>query len=73
VLLLDEPTQGVDVGARSDIHALLRTMATNGTACIVVSSDAEELELLCDRILVMENGRLVRGAENADQNFKEQI
>jgi ribose transport system ATP-binding protein len=73
VLLLDEPTQGVDVGARSDIHALLRTMAANGTACIVVSSDAEELELLCDRIFVMEKGRLVRGAENPEQNFKEQI
>jgi ribose transport system ATP-binding protein len=65
LLLLDEPTQGVDVGARSDIHGLLRDMAARGTACVVVSSDPEELELLCDRILVMRNGRLAGDNDGA--------
>jgi ribose transport system ATP-binding protein len=62
LLLLDEPSQGVDVGARSDIHVLIRALASRGTACVVVSSDPEELELLCDRILIMRNGRLTEAA-----------
>jgi len=62
LLLLDEPTQGVDVGARADIYRLVRDMATSGTAVIVVSSDAEELELLCDRILVMKAGTVGEAA-----------
>jgi ribose transport system ATP-binding protein len=71
LLLLDEPTQGVDVGARSDIHALIRVLAAKGTACVVVSSDPEELELLCDRILIMSNGRLSQATEHPSGNLQE--
>src|SRR3954467_156168 len=56
LLLLDEPTQGVDVGARADIHAALRRAAENGTTVLMVSSDFEELSLVCDRVLVLRDG-----------------
>jgi ribose transport system ATP-binding protein len=58
VLLLDEPTRGVDVGAKSEIHALLERMAQRGMAVLVVSSDLRELMSLCDRMLVMSRGVL---------------
>jgi ribose transport system ATP-binding protein len=58
VLILDEPTRGVDVGAKAEIHALLRRMADEGMALLVVSSDLPELIQLCDRILVLSRGQL---------------
>ncbi|WP_311215487.1 MULTISPECIES: sugar ABC transporter ATP-binding protein [unclassified Arthrobacter] len=58
ILLLDEPTQGVDVGARSDIYALVRQVTANGAAAIVVSSDFEELAQFVDRAVILRNGRL---------------
>jgi ribose transport system ATP-binding protein len=59
LLLLDEPTQGVAAHARTEIHGLLREAARAGTALLVVSSDFEELAELCDRVLVMVQGRIV--------------
>ena len=58
VLLLDEPTKGVDVGAKFEIHAIIRRQAASGLACVVVSSDLPEVLALADRILVMREGRL---------------
>ena len=58
VLLLDEPTKGVDVGAKFEIHNLIRARAAEGMACLVVSSDLPEVLALADRILVMREGRL---------------
>lgn len=60
VLILDEPTRGVDIGARADIHRLIRDLAARGMAVVVVSSEPDELPDLCDRVLVMAEGRLVR-------------
>jgi ribose transport system ATP-binding protein len=59
VLLLDEPTRGVDVGARADIYAEMDRIAAAGTALLMVSSDLRELMAMCDRIGVMSAGRLV--------------
>ena len=59
VLLLDEPTQGVDVGAKAAIYELILAAARGGTAVMLCSSDTEELVRLCDRVLVLEGGRLV--------------
>jgi ribose transport system ATP-binding protein len=59
LLLLDEPTQGVDVHARVEIHKLLRAAAQEGTTILVVSSDFEELAALCDRVVAMVRGRIV--------------
>src|SRR5262249_51890842 len=58
VLLLDEPTKGVDVGAKYEIHAIVRQLAAGGAGCLMVSSDLPEMLALADRILVMREGRL---------------
>ena len=58
VILADEPTQGVDVGTRSEIYGLLRSAATSGSAVVVLSSDALELAGLCDRVVVFSRGRI---------------
>jgi len=58
VLLLDEPTRGVDVGAKAEIHRTVQALASAGLACVVVSSDLPEVLSLADRILVMREGRL---------------
>ena len=59
VLVLDEPTQGVDVGAKADIHRLVDEAAAKGTAVLVVSTDHEELVRLCHRVLVVRRGQIV--------------
>ncbi|TCC30041.1 sugar ABC transporter ATP-binding protein [Kribbella speibonae] len=59
VLLLDEPTRGVDVGARSEIYALIRQLASNGVAIVLVSSEVEEVLGLSDRVVVLREGRAV--------------
>jgi ABC-type sugar transport system ATPase subunit len=58
VLLLDEPTQGVDVGAKAAIYELVASAADAGAAVLVCSSDTRELTLLCDRVLVLRDGRV---------------
>ena len=61
VILVDEPTQGVDAGAQAEIHELLVKAAQDGAAVVVASSDTKELAQICDRVLVMREG--VVGAE----------
>ncbi len=60
VLILEEPTTGVDIGARADIYALLGRATESGMGVLVVSSDFEEVSGLCDRALVLDRGRPVR-------------
>jgi ribose transport system ATP-binding protein len=66
VLLLDEPTRGVDVGARSDIYQIIRELADSGVAVVVVSSEIEEVLGLADRVLVMADGTVVHSGPAAD-------
>jgi ribose transport system ATP-binding protein len=58
VVLIDEPTQGVDVRSRLDIYRILRSIADEGSCVVIVSSDASELTGLCDRIVVLSRGRI---------------
>src|SRR5919198_730819 len=58
LLIVDEPTQGIDVGAKAEIHALLRELARRGVGILMVSSDLPEVLGMCDRIVVMAGGRL---------------
>ena len=60
VLLLHEVTQGVDVGARAHIHGIIKGLLEDGTAMLLCSSDFEELAAMCDRVMVLSDGHLVR-------------
>lgn len=70
VILADEPTQGVDVGARAELYRILRTVSESGIPVIVASSDAKELEGLCDTVYVISRGQVVR--ELHDDEITEQ-
>ena len=58
VLILDEPTRGVDVGAKSEIYSIIDNLAKSGTAILVISSDLPEVIGICDRVIVMRAGRI---------------
>lgn len=66
VLVVDEPTRGVDIGAKSDIYALLRELAAAGVGIIMISSDLQEILGVSDRVLVMRDGRLAAEFTGAD-------
>lgn len=72
VLLLDEPTKGVDVGAKFEIHEMIRRQAEAGLAVLVVSSDLPEMLALADRVLVMREGRL-QGEISGDAASEEAV
>jgi inositol transport system ATP-binding protein len=57
ILLVDEPTRGIDIGAKAEVHDLLRKLAAAGTAIVVVSSELPEIISLCDRIITVKEGR----------------
>jgi ABC-type sugar transport system ATPase subunit len=68
ILILDEPTRGVDVGAKAEIHALIGELAEQGAAILLISSELPELLNLSDRILVLRAGRIVGELARADAN-----
>lgn len=68
VLILDEPTRGIDVGAKAEIYKLVRTLANNGAVILIISSDMEEILHLSDRIAVMHEGRITGVLDEADCN-----
>ena len=72
VIFLDEPTRGVDVGAKAEIHRILRDLARAGVGIVVISSELPELIGVCDRVLVVREGRItgeVSGAEMTEDRI----
>ena len=72
VIFLDEPTRGVDVGAKAEIHRILRDLAREGVGILVISSELPELIGVCDRVLVVREGRIT-GEVAGDQMTEEDI
>ena len=66
ILILDEPTRGIDVGAKADIYRILRQLSDEGISLIIVSSELQELLNLCDRIIVVRNGRIITSIPRRD-------
>ncbi len=73
ILIVDEPTRGIDINARSDIYGFLCSLARSGLACLVISSEMEELIGLCHRVLVMRAGRMVGELTGTHVNEQEII
>ena len=72
ILILDEPTRGVDVGAKADIYAIMDELAQKGISIIMISSELNEIINMCDRVLVMANGKIT-GELQHDEFSQEQI
>jgi ABC-type sugar transport system ATPase subunit len=72
ILIIDEPTRGIDVGARSEIHKLLRRYAEDGVGIIMISSEMEEVLSISDRIVVLRDGR-VAASLDSEQATQETI
>lgn len=66
VLLLDEPTHGVDIGSKAQIYDIIRDFAAEGAAVLMVSSELEELEALCHRVLMLSDGAITGSLENGE-------
>ena len=72
IIFLDEPTRGVDVGAKAEIHRILRALASNGVGIVIISSELPELIGVCDRVLVVREGRIsgeVAGEDMTEGNI----
>jgi putative multiple sugar transport system ATP-binding protein len=66
VLILDEPTRGIDVGAKFEIYSIINELADDGKGVVMISSEMPELLGMCDRIYVMNEGRFVGELDKAD-------
>jgi rhamnose transport system ATP-binding protein len=66
LLIVDEPTRGIDVGAKAEVHELIRTFVKEGGAALVISSDLPEVLAMGDRILIMREGRQTAILDHAD-------
>ena len=71
VMLLNSPTVGVDVGAKFDIHAEIRRIAAEGVGVIVISDDLEEVYKNCNRIMIMQRGRITHTLKNTETTIEE--
>ena len=68
VLIVDEPTRGIDVGAKAEIHRLMSELAGQGVAVLMISSELPEVLGMADRVLVMHEGRITGELSRADAN-----
>jgi inositol transport system ATP-binding protein len=68
ILILDEPTRGIDVGAKAEIHRLISNLAAGGAAVVMISSEMPEILGMSDRVMVMREGRVAGFLERAEAN-----
>lgn len=68
LMILDEPTRGIDVGAKAEIELLIQNLSNNGISVLMISSEIAELERNCDRVIVMRDGRAVGEVIDKDIN-----
>ena len=73
MLILDEPTRGIDVNAKGEIHQLIRELADNGVSVVVISSEMEEVLALADRIMVVHRGRISGYLDDVDLVTQEDV
>jgi ABC-type sugar transport system ATPase subunit len=73
ILIMDEPTRGIDVGAKEEIHAIIRDLARRGNSIIVLSSELPEIVNLCDRIALLLEGRIRKIMRNGEALDTEEI
>lgn len=73
ILIFDEPTQGIDVGAKAEIYELLEQLRNEGMSIIVISSEIEEIQMVCDRAIVLHDGRLTGSVSNEELKDTELI
>ena len=66
IMLLDEPTQGIDVEAKAAIYRLIRDLAAQGVSTLIAPTEPQELALVCDRVLIMRRGRIVATTTGAE-------
>lgn len=71
ILILDEPTKGIDIGARSEIYAIISELAKQGMSIIMISSDMNEILNLSDRVLVMHNGKINAVIDSMSEEFNQ--
>jgi rhamnose transport system ATP-binding protein len=68
VLIVDEPTRGIDIGAKAEVHELLSKLAASGVAVLMISSELPEILRMSDRVLVMREGRIAGELSRSDAN-----
>jgi ribose transport system ATP-binding protein len=73
VIIFDEPTRGIDVGAKYEMYLIIRRLAAEGKAIILISSELPEILGMCDRVLIMRSGRLTGEIQNLATATQEQI
>lgn len=73
MLIMDEPTRGIDVNAKAEIHALVRELADNGVSVVVISSEMEEVLALADRVMVVHQGHIKGYIEEVDMTTEEDV
>ncbi len=71
ILIMDEPTRGIDVGAKEEIHRIIRDLAGEGVSIVVFSSEYPEIVNLCDRIYLLSEGEIVKVVENKDADAEQ--
>jgi len=71
ILIMDEPTRGVDVGAKEEIHKIIRNLAGEGVSIVIFSSEYPEIVNLCDRIYLLSEGEIVKVVENKDADAEQ--